>query len=80
MSFIDQSVDNGVEKYMELIQKIDHLIDEAEEKNPPAENANELDERVEDLNAIRQEFVKDVVNNGINKDIIDKTSRMLSVF
>ncbi|MBD3266298.1 hypothetical protein GF373_06475 [bacterium] len=80
MSFIDQSVENGVDRYMEIIQKIDSLLDHAENGNGETENANEQDERVEDLNVIRQEFVSNVVNNGINKDIIEKTSRMLSVF
>jgi FixJ family two-component response regulator len=80
MVAFDQSVENGVDHYMELIRKIDSLLETAENANTENENASAIDERIEDLNAIRSEFITNVKSGGINKDIIEKTSRMLSVF
>lgn len=78
MNFMDEYLDNGVQKYMELIQRLDTLLEEAESISE--EETAEADERIEDLNAIRSEFVSNVKSCGINKTIIEKTDRMLSVF
>ncbi|MDX9753606.1 MAG: hypothetical protein RBU29_06570 [bacterium] len=77
MSFMDQYLENGVEKYMELIQRLDSLLEEAEASSDTDSSG---DERIEDLQAIRNEFITNVKNCGINKTIIEKTDRMLSVF
>ncbi|MGC9328323.1 MAG: hypothetical protein ACP5I1_11870 [Candidatus Hinthialibacter sp.] len=82
MSFIDKTVKNGVEEYMTLIRRTDELLvkfNQEKEATPP-EKQHEVAERIDDVEVIRKQLISQVKEKGISQEILDKTSRLLSIF
>ena len=82
MSFVDSAVENGVEEYMKIIRRTDELLEKfkAEKEACPPENQSEIAERIDDIEVIRKQIITHVKEKGISKEIIEKTSRLLSIF
>ena len=64
MSFMDQYLENGVEKYMELIQRLDSLLEEAEASSDTDSSG---DERIEDQEGGEGPDDEHLVGQGIEK-------------
>lgn len=82
MSFLDQSVSNGVEEYMKLIRRTDELLVQfqADQANTPPEKLHAVNEKIDDVEAIRKQLITHVKEKGISREILEKTSRLLSIF
>jgi molecular chaperone GrpE (heat shock protein) len=72
---MNEAVENSVEKYMDVLTRIDNHIENLE-----ADENDSSKEQVDDLQAIRNELISHVKENGINQEIIDKSNRLISVF
>lgn len=82
MSFVDHSVENGVEEYMKLIRRTDELLLKFQEDKTttPPEKQHEVVERIDDIEVIRKQLISHVKEKGISREILEKTSRLLSIF
>ncbi|HQH70921.1 MAG TPA: hypothetical protein PK360_02465 [bacterium] len=82
MAVVDKKSEIFIEEYMQLLRRTDELLDAAEEekKNTPPENHADLDDRIEDVKAIREQLMEHVKKSGISQEILDKTRRLLSIF
>ncbi|MBN2329621.1 MAG: hypothetical protein JXR73_20940 [Candidatus Omnitrophica bacterium] len=82
MSFIDQTVENGIEEYMNLVRRTDELLSKfnQEKETTPPEKQHEVAERIDDVEVIRKQLISHVKGKGISQEILDKTSRLLSIF
>jgi len=82
MSVIDKSVENGVQEYMDLMNRIEELRKQTRSRlqNATPDEHKQLLSLQEDLETIRQELVESVKKNGITRDILDRTARLLSIF
>lgn len=82
MTFVDQTVQNSVEEYMKLIRRTDELLKKFQEEkaNTPPEKLHTVNERIDDIEVIRKQLMTHVKEKGISREILDKTSRLLSIF
>ncbi|RJP25933.1 MAG: hypothetical protein C4527_16455 [Candidatus Omnitrophota bacterium] len=82
MALSDQVVDNAVEEYMVLMQRMESLAAEAltEKEGATPERQKELDERIGDIAAIRDQMVSTVKQSGISRDVLEQAARLLSIF
>ena len=82
MTAFDNAVENSVQQYTDLLNKIDNLMTENRAKLQSAtpEQHKQILERVDDLDTIRQQLIDDVKNQGISRDVLERTERLLSIF
>jgi len=82
MTAFDNAVENSVQQYTELLNKIDSLMTETRSKLQSAtpDEHKQILERVDDLDTIRQQLVDDVKAQGISRDVLERTERLLSIF
>ncbi len=82
MTLSEQVVENAVEEYMALMDRMDTLTEEAKKEMETAtpERVKELEEKIGDIQAIREQLITSVKQSGISRDIIDQASRLLSIF
>ena len=78
----NQTIENATEEYMKHIKKIEAIIAKAKTEKNLADPArqSELDERIEDVEAIHKQLVSRVIKGGISRDILEETARLLSIF
>ncbi len=78
----EQVVENAVEEYMALMNRIDSLMEEINKEKVHAEpeKEQELNERMDDIKAIRDQLINTVKESGISRDILDQANRLLSIF
>ncbi len=78
----DQAVENAIEEYMKNMNRINEITEQAlaEKETATPERAAELDERLDDIAAIRNRLITKVKKSGISREILDDTERMLSIF
>lgn len=82
MTVVDKKAEFFIEEYMQLLRRTDELLEaaEAEKNNTPPENHADLDDRIEDIKAIREQLMEHVKKSGISREILEKTRRLLSIF
>ncbi|HOJ61698.1 MAG TPA: hypothetical protein PK878_15545 [bacterium] len=82
MTVIDKKEESFIAEYMQLLRRTDELLEAAaqEKKNSPPEKQPELDDRIEDIKAIRGQLMDHVKKSGISREILEKTRRLLSIF
>ncbi|MFB3788226.1 MAG: hypothetical protein ACE15F_17845 [bacterium] len=82
MTVVDKKAEITIEEYMQLLRRTDELLEAAEEekKNTLPENQADLDDRIEDIKAIREQLMEHVKKSGISREILEKTRRLLSIF
>lgn len=82
MSFIDHSMTNSVEEYMKLIHRTDDLFKKykTDKEAVSPDKQKEMDEKIDDIDVIRKQLITHVKEKGISREIIEKTTRLLSIF
>ncbi len=81
MNFTNQTIENGVEEYMQLIHRMDELVEKLkQETGEDGEPSASAKEHLEDIDVIRQQLITKVKECGISKDLLDNTRRLLSIF
>jgi len=82
MASINTTKENPVQEYMQLINRMDELVNKfnADKATVAPEKVASLDERMEDIGVIRAQLVTKVKQSGISREILDETRRLLSIF
>ena len=82
MASTHSTIENAVEEYKQIIQRMDALLKQADQEkaNAVPDRVTALNDRIEDIGVIRQQLVAKVKQSGITREVLGETRRLMSIF